>query len=51
MSEKYAALEQAIRKGDIEKGETEALQLVESDTSPLDIFSGCIETFLADIGD
>ncbi len=51
MSEKYAALEQAIREGDVEEGKAESLKLVESGTSPLDIFSECIEAVLADIGD
>ena len=50
MSEKYKSLEQAIRQGDFEKAKADALGLVEGGTSPLDIFSGCIEPTLADIG-
>ena len=51
MSEKYDSLEQAIRQGDFAGARAEALNLVEDGTSPLDIFSGCIEPTLADIGD
>lgn len=51
MAEKYAVLEQAIRYGNADDGQVEALRLVEAGTSPLDIFSDCIEPTLADIGD
>ncbi len=51
MAEKYAVLEQAIHYGNADDGQVEALRLVEAGTSPLDIFSDCIEPTLADIGD
>lgn len=51
MAEKYAVLEQAIRYGNADDGQVEALRLVEAGTSPLEIFSDCIEPTLADIGD
>jgi trimethylamine corrinoid protein len=51
VTEKYDALEEAIREGDIDGGKSEALRLVENGTSPLDIFSESIEPTLADIGD
>jgi methanogenic corrinoid protein MtbC1 len=50
MSEEYEVLEQAIREGDFEAGQAEALRLVKGGTSPLDIFSDCIEPVLADVG-
>jgi trimethylamine corrinoid protein len=51
VDEKYSALVNAIRDGDVDSGRVEALNLVETGTSPLDIFSECIEPTLADIGD
>jgi methanogenic corrinoid protein MtbC1 len=51
VDEKYSALVNAIRDGDVDSGRVEALKLVETGTSPLDIFSECIEPTLADIGD
>lgn len=51
MAEKYAVLEQAICYGNADDGQVEALRLVEAGTSPLEIFSDCIEPTLADIGD
>ncbi len=51
MPEKYEPLERAIREGSVEDGAAATIQLVEGGTSPLDIFSECIEPVLADIGD
>jgi trimethylamine corrinoid protein len=51
VDEKYSALLITIRNGDVDSGRVEALRLVEAGTSPLDIFSECIEPTLADIGD
>ncbi len=51
MDDKYSALVNTIRDGDVDSGRDEALKLVKTGTSPLDIFSECIEPTLADIGD
>jgi trimethylamine corrinoid protein len=51
VDEKYSTLLITIRNGDVDSGRVEALRLVEAGTSPLDIFSECIEPTLADIGD
>jgi len=51
LNESYAALERAIRGGDVEAATAEAQALAEAGTSPLAIFSDCIEPVLADIGD
>lgn len=51
MNPQYADLEQTIRAGDVEAAAAEAQALAEAGTSPLAIFSECIEPVLADIGD
>lgn len=51
MADGFDSLERAIRTGDVEGGRTEAVRLIESGLSPLDIFSGCVEPVLADIGE
>jgi len=51
LSEQYAALERAIREGNVQEAAAEAQALAEAGTSPLVIFSECIEPVLADIGD
>jgi methanogenic corrinoid protein MtbC1 len=47
----FNTLEAAIRTGDRDGGTAEAVRLVESGVSPLQVFSGGIEPVLADIGD
>ncbi len=51
MADRFDSLERAIRAGDVEGGRAEAARLVEDGLPPLDIFSGCIEPVLADIGE
>jgi len=51
LNESYAALERAIREGNVQEAAAEAQALAEAGTSPLAIFSDCIEPVLADIGD
>jgi methanogenic corrinoid protein MtbC1 len=51
MSEQYKKLEMAISEGDEAAGVAEALRLVESGLSPVALFTDCIESALAKIGD
>jgi methanogenic corrinoid protein MtbC1 len=51
MSNKYEKLVAAINAGDIETGTAGALQLVEGGTAPVELFTECIESTLAEVGD
>ena len=51
MEEKFLQLSQAIQNGDVEIGVSQSLSLVGGGVDPLDIFTGCIQPTLADIGD
>jgi methanogenic corrinoid protein MtbC1 len=51
MSTQFSNLEKAIKEGNIDSGVAESLKLVESGLKPIDIFSDCIESTLAEIGD
>lgn len=51
MANQFSKLEKAIIEGDVDSGVTESLNLVEAGKNPLEIFSECIEPFLAKIGD
>ena len=47
----FLGLETAIREGNIEKGTSEAISIIDHGKSPLAIFSECIEPVLSEIGD
>ena len=51
MAEQFENLANAIKNGDIGGGVAESLKLVESGNKPIEIFTGCIEPTLAEIGD
>lgn len=51
MNVEYHSLETAIREGNIDRGVSEAMGLVEKGHRPFQIFSECIEPLLKDIGD
>lgn len=51
MAEQYKNLAKAIKDGDIDGGVAESLKLIDSGNKPIEIFTGCIEPTLAEIGD
>lgn len=51
MEEQFEILAKAIKEGDIARGTSESLKLVDSGVKPIEIFTGCIEKTLAEIGD
>jgi methanogenic corrinoid protein MtbC1 len=51
MAEQFEILASAIKSGDVEGGVAESLKLIESGLKPIEIFTGCIEPTLGEIGD
>jgi len=51
MNAEYSSLETAIREGNVDRGASEAVALVERGYRPIQIFSECIEPLLKDIGE
>ncbi len=50
MTEQFEILARAIKEGNLDGGVSESLKLVESGMKPIEIFTGCIEPTLAEIG-
>ena len=50
MTEQFEILARAIKGGNLDGGVSESLKLVESGMKPIEIFTGCIEPTLAEIG-
>lgn len=51
MTEQFEILARALKEGNVDRGVSESLKLVESGMKPIEIFTGCIEPTLAEIGE
>ena len=51
MTGQYEILAKAIKEGDIDLGVSESVKFVEGGVKPIEIFTGCIEPTLAEIGE